>query len=134
MAPGVRTFALQTVRRHGAYIALPVIQACLLERDDVGMTLKFVESQRWIWLVCIAQVALARGAQGAHQFALADSLRSWLSESGSWFQDPNGEQFAYLVSSAVTDVLERLLCNDAVACQRLAMELERYRPRPPRSR
>lgn len=128
VAPGVRKFALRAVRAHGAYIALSVIQPCLMQRDDVTMTMLFVENQRWTWLECIAQVVLTRGIVESIQLGLDHSLRKWLGEAGSWFQNPSREQFAYLSSPGVTAVLGELLCGDAHAGKLLAQELERYRP------
>jgi hypothetical protein len=128
IAPGVRKFALKVVRAHGAYIALSVIQPCLMQRDDVTMTMLFVESQRWTWLECIAQVVLTRGTMESIQLGLDQSLRKWLCEAGSWFQNPSREQFAYLASPDVIAVLRELLCGDAHAGKLLAQELERYRP------
>lgn len=127
-APGVRKFALKAVRTHGAYIPLSVIHSCLMERDDVSITMQFVESQRWPWLECISQVALARGVAESIRLGLDQSLRKWLSEGGSWFQNPSRQQFAYLSSPGVTAVLGELLCSDSHAGQLLSQELERYRP------
>lgn len=128
VAPGVRKFALSVVRTHGAYIALSVIQPCLMQRDDVTMTMLFVESQRWTWLECIAQAVLTRGIVESIQLGLDQSLRKWLGEAGSWFQNPSREQFAFLSSPSVTAVFGELLCGDARAGKLLSQELERYRP------
>ncbi len=125
-APGVRKFALQAVCKHGAYIPLSLIRPCLMQRDDVAMTMRFVESQRWTWLQCIAEVALQRGLAEAYRLELDQSLRKWLGEAGSWCQNPSLEQRVYLVSGDVTSVLAQLLGGDAQAVQRLALEVDRY--------
>lgn len=56
--------------------------------------MQFVERQRWTWLECIAQVVLARGVADSMRVGLDQSLRKWLREAGSWFQNPSREQVA----------------------------------------
>ena len=124
--PGARKFALQAQRKQGAYIPLSLIESTLLERDDVGTTMLFAESQRWNWLVCIAQVALAPGTVPIRG-ELEQALRKWLGERGSWSQEPGAAQSAFLASPAAIAVLDDLLGEDVNARENLLGELVRYR-------
>lgn len=124
--PGVRKFALQAQRKLGAYIPLSLIESTLLERDDVGTTMLFAESQRWNWLVCIAQVALARGTVSIRG-ELEHALRKWLGERDRWSQEPSAAQSAFLASPAAIAVLNDLLGEDTNEREHLHGELVRYR-------
>ncbi|MFS2007542.1 hypothetical protein ACEN9F_28435 [Duganella sp. CT11-25] len=108
-APGIRRFALQLVRKHGAYMPFTTIQSRLEELGDVELLLLFAESKKWIWLDCIARLSLQRSVEESINLRLDRSLKEWMQTSGRWYEQPDAGQLAYLSSEPVISSLAKLL-------------------------
>ena len=110
-APGVRRFALQLTRKHGAYIPIEAIQQRLEEIADVALLLRFAESKKWVWLECIARLSLQRSVEASIKLGLDRSLKEWIQTSGRGYEQPNAEQIVFLSSEIVILRLAELLGN-----------------------
>lgn len=108
-APGVRRFALQLVRKHGAYLPFATIRTRLKQVGDVELLLLFAESKKWVWLECIARLNLQHGVQDSIKLVLEHSLLEWLRTSGRWYDQPDAGQAAFLSSEPVVASLAALL-------------------------
>jgi hypothetical protein len=108
-APGVRKYALQLVRKHGAYIPFTTIQSRLEEIGDFELLLLFAESKKWIWLECIARLSQQRSVEESISLRLDRSLKEWMQMAGRWYEQPDAAQSVFLSSELVISSLAKLL-------------------------
>ena len=119
----VRKFALQMVRKHGAYIPFEHIRATLEETKDYRLLLAFAEGNKWNWLEFIAKIAMERTSTAALKDYLVDDLKRWLRSAGQRYETPTAEQISFLSSAAALSALADLLKHDSDLIKHLELEL-----------
>lgn len=123
VAQGVRKFALQAVRKYGAFIPFDQVRATLEASGDARLLLRFAEMNKWNWLECIARFAMQADLADALRIHLFDALQDWLRYSTNRYETPSTEQAIFLLSEPAIAALNKLLGNDHVMDKRLALDL-----------
>lgn len=124
-ATSVRKFAIQLVRRHGAYIPFSVIRSALEAGGDAVHLLQLVAGGKWNWLECVARFGLSRGVGETQRLALDDALGSWL-HSANWYEQPGKEQALFLLSGPVTEFFSHLLARQPQRLASLRRHLDQH--------
>ncbi len=109
----VRKFALQLVRKQGAYIPFQVVFANLISRADAALLLQFSDSNKWDWLECIARVALLGMPDDELRSRLRDAINAWRRSAGRRYEVPRAEQMTFLASGEALAALGDLIGEDA---------------------
>lgn len=122
-APGVRSFALRAVRKHGAYIPFSTVCKRLGEIGDLSLLLLFAQSRVWDGLECIAQEGMRDTEDKERRLQLAEGLRDWLARAGRRYEVISAGQRAFLTSPAAMQVFRDLLADNVHLMKRLEMEL-----------
>ncbi|PWF45407.1 hypothetical protein C7C56_017850 [Massilia glaciei] len=109
-APRVRKFAIDLVRKHGAYIPMSTARACLAARRDFALLWMFSQSDKWNWIESVALVALAGPHDNLLKPVLADELENWMLAAHSHsFTRPTPEQKSFLNAPSTRSVLQTLV-------------------------
>lgn len=138
-AASIRKFALQAVRRLGAYIPFSLVRSILEERGDQVLLLSFAERSKWQWLECLVRLSLKTASGDVLWPRLVEGLREWAARSGSLYDEPTAEQVDFFRSREAAIALESLAGIGSSMQQVLALELSqinvtsapaRYQRRP----
>lgn len=119
----VRKFALQVVRKHGAYIPFDHVRANLEETKGHRLLLAFAEGNKWNWLESIAKLAMQSTTTDGLKDYLVDDLKRWIRSAGRRYETPTTEQIAFLSSAATLSVFADLLNCDRDLIKHLELEL-----------
>lgn len=120
----VRKFALQAVRKHGAYIPFTEVRTRLTEVGDLALLLQFAESRVWDGLECIARAAMVDVSDVQRKQQLSVALPEWIFFMRYRYEIPSEAQRAFFLSPVASAVFRDLLDNDRHAIQRLESELQ----------
>jgi hypothetical protein len=112
-ASTVRKFALDAVRRHGAYIPFASVRSRLEDIGDLALLLLFARSRVWDGLECIVSAALRDPSDLERQQLLIAALRDWVFRFGQRYEIPSVEQRTYLVSPMATQAIRNLVGDNA---------------------
>lgn len=123
VAPRVRQFALQTVRKQRAYIPYPAARKILEEKGDFALLLQFSASSKWASLECIARTSLQVALDDLLKPLLAEALRDWIRRAGSLYDVASPEQIEFLTSERTMSAFSNLLRHDDMLIRRLESEL-----------
>ena len=104
----IRKFALDMVRRLGAYIPFPSVRTILEDNGDLELLFMFAEHSKWIWLEALADLAIKMSTADALRPLLVQSLRRWCAQSGRMFDSATAQQVNFLISSDAANALELL--------------------------
>lgn len=115
-ARGVQKFAVQLVRKHGAYIPFSTVRDLLARSDDPALLLRLVEGKKWDWLESVLSLSIRLGAEEARRLGYDDALGDWL-RGNAWYEHPGQQQLQFLLSAPATATLRALLATQP---QRLA--------------
>lgn len=119
----LRKFALQAVRKHGAYLPFVKVRTRLSELGDLALLLLFTENRVWDGLDCIAQAAMVDVSDAQRKQQLSVALREWIFGMRHRYELPSKSQRAFFLSPATMAVFGDLLDNDKHLVQRLESEL-----------
>lgn len=119
----VRKFALQAVRKHGAYIPFILVRERLNEVGDLNLLLSFAESRVWDGLDCIVRAAMLDLSNAQRKQQLKGALREWIIGMGHRYEVASVSQQDFFRSSPVMGVFRDLLDNDKHLLKRLESEL-----------
>ena len=120
----VRKFALQAVRKHGAYIPFIAVRTRLTEIGDLALLLLFAENRVWDGLECIARAAMVDVSDVQRKQQLSVALREWIFFMRYRHEIPSEAQRAFFLSPTAMAVFRDLLDNDMHLIQKLESELQ----------
>jgi len=93
-SPRLRKFALELVRKHGAYVPFAHARTVLLRHGDDKRLLAFAALDPWNWLETILSLAAGPQADPARRLWLQSEFEAWLGRSGSVYNRPDAAQRA----------------------------------------
>lgn len=107
-APSVTRYALQLVRRYGAFIPFTAVRDSLLPRREYYRLLQFGELEKWNALESIARVALAERHADQMTEELGARLANWMGTAGRSFTRPSADQVQFLLESSTLATLQTI--------------------------
>lgn len=127
-APGIRKFAVQAIRRDGAYVPFELIRDTLFRIEDIPLLLRCCIAYKWAGLEVIAKLAADFVNDDPARPQLVAALHAWVRHSGEVYEAAKPEQASFLSSASARRSLERLVGDEQGVLGTLRFELSRLGP------